>query len=110
MHVAIEEGRGSLLTVAVDDLFPRALSFALAATGEELGGTLVGAAGFRLHTSVNGGAATCGESGLATAYAPAGAATAAFVDKKSIGAHASSASSSRLSVALARSFGPAILA
>jgi hypothetical protein len=67
------------LTVAVDDLFPRALSYALAATGEELAGALVGAAGFRLHISVNGGAATCGESGLVTTYAPTGAAAAAFV-------------------------------
>jgi hypothetical protein len=57
------------LAVTVDDLFPRALSYTLTSTGESLGGALVGAAaGFRLHISVNGGAATCGEAGVATAY------------------------------------------
>ena len=68
------------LRVEVDELFPRAFSYTLAATGETLLGALVGAEGFRLLISVNGGAATCGASGVSTAYAPAGdGATAAFV-------------------------------
>jgi len=70
--------RSPQLAVELDALFPRALSYALAATGESLGGAVVGAAGFRLSLSVNGGAATCGESGVATTYAPSGDAAAAF--------------------------------
>ena len=58
----------SQLTVNLDSLFPRALSYTLTSTGETVQGALIGELDFRLSISINNGAATCGESGLSTQY------------------------------------------
>jgi hypothetical protein len=69
--------QSSNLTVTLDDLFPRPLLYAFAPTGETVTGALTGW-GHHVSLSLNGGAATCGESGLATAYTAVSAAAADF--------------------------------
>ena len=75
--VAALELTSPALSVTVDDLFPRALSYTLASTGETIAGALTGY-GFHLALSANGGQVTCGEAGIHTAYTPQGAAAATF--------------------------------
>jgi hypothetical protein len=87
--------RSALLSVEVDALFPRATSYTLAATGERIDGAIVGADGFRLQISVNGGAATCGESGIETTYAQTNAATSAFAVDATCVLHDASGSGGR---------------
>jgi hypothetical protein len=65
------------LNVTLDDAFPRALSYTLAATGETLAGALTGW-GFHLSLSLNGGQVTCGEAGISTTYTPAPPSAAGF--------------------------------
>lgn len=66
-----------LLDVVLDDVFPAPLSYHLAATNETLSGALRGG-DFHVHLSLNRGQVTCGESGMATLYAPQSASAASF--------------------------------
>ena len=57
----------SLLSVLVDDSFPRPLNYTLTATGEALQGALTGW-GFHILLQLNKGQGTCGEAGMDIAY------------------------------------------
>lgn len=59
--------QSSLLSVLVDDSFPRPLNYTLTATGEALQGALTGW-GFHVLLQLNKGQGTCGEAGMDIAY------------------------------------------
>lgn len=59
----------SLLTVVLDDSFPRALNYTHSTTGETINGGLTGW-GFHTAVEINKGQVVCGESGLSLSYTP----------------------------------------
>ncbi len=59
--------QSSLLSVLVDDAFPRPLNYTLSSTGETLQGALTGW-GFHILLQLNKGQGTCGEAGMGVEY------------------------------------------
>jgi hypothetical protein len=59
--------QSSLLSVEVDDNFPRPLNYTLVSTGETLQGALTGW-GFHVLLQLNKGQGTCGEAGMQVVY------------------------------------------
>ena len=94
--------QSSTLSVGVDSIFPRPLSYTLLSTNETLGGSLTGF-GFHLHLSLNRGKVTCGEAGISTQYTLINASVATFSTTAACTLNWGNGSPSTLSLLLAGS-------